>query len=70
MSADLYSNSEVQRNLEGLCSSKVKVNFSATGRGLQLAEKAAKYEKTGASLVNFSDNNDLLAEKGVFEQLI
>jgi hypothetical protein len=51
MSADLYSNSGVQRNLEGLCSSKVKVNFSATGRGLQLAEKAAKYAKTGASLV-------------------
>ena len=60
MSADLYSNYGVQRNLEGLCSSKAEVNFSATGRGLELAEKAAKYDKLAFSS-NFSDNNDLLA---------
>jgi hypothetical protein len=36
--------------------------------GLRLM--AAKYAKRGASIVNFSDNNDLLAERSEFEQLI
>ncbi len=65
--ADLYSDYGVQRNLEVLRSSRPEANFSAAGRGLGLGQTAAKYEKTGASLVTSLIIMTCMAEGSKFE---
>jgi len=51
--ADPYSDFGVQRMLEGFGFSKPEEKFSATGRGLKVANNAAKCEKNGILTVTY-----------------
>ena len=44
--------------------------FSGAGSSQDVARIAAKCDVLGAKTIYFSDINDLIAEKGEFEQLI
>ena len=49
--ADLYSDFGDQRISESLRSSKLRVGFSATGRGLRIAKYVTNFDKIGGFLV-------------------
>ena len=65
--ADLYSSFGVQRNLWDLHSNKLEEYFSATGRRGRFVKIPAKRDDFGPLTSYFSDNKDLLAERGGFE---
>ena len=68
--ADLYSALGDQRNLGCLGRERPTRVFSGTGSRQDIAGNAAKCDVFGPETSYFSDNKDLLAEKGEFEQLI